>query len=171
MNSLTAGIKQQKFIGSLLIDFSALTVIYFVPTFSHLIGFPLYLIEPMRIMLILAMVHTGKSNAMIIALTLPVFSFLISGHPVMLKMMLIAVELLANVWLFYFLAKKLNKVFPAILLSIIASKLIYYTLKFSLIHLAFLDSGLVSTPIYIQVIMTFVFSGYLYLFLRKQEYN
>jgi len=171
MNSLTLGNKQQKILGSVLIDLSALAVVYLVPTFSHLIGFPLYLIEPMRIMLILAMVHTGKSNAMIIALTLPVFSFLISGHPVLLKMMLIAVELLANVWLFYFLAKKLNKVFPAILLSIIASKLVYYTLKFSLIHLAFLDSGLVSTPIYIQVIMTFVLSGYLYLFLRKQEYN
>jgi len=171
MNSLTAGIKQQKFIGSLLIDLSALTVIYLVPTFSHLIGFPLYLIEPMRIMLILAMVHTNKTNAVIIALTLPVFSFLISGHPVLPKMMLIAAELLVNVVMFYFLTKKLNKVFPAILLSILLSKLMYYGLKFSLIQLAFLDSGLVSTPIYIQVIMTFVLSGYLYLFLRKQENN
>ncbi len=171
MNSLTLGIKQQKLIGSLLVDLSALTVIYLVPTFSHLIGFPLYLIEPMRIMLILAMVHTNKTNAVIIALTLPVFSFLISGHPVLPKMMLIAAELLVNVVIFYFLTKKLNKVFPAILLSILLSKLMYYGLKFSLIQLAFLDSGLVSTPIYIQVIMTFVLSGYLYLFLRKQENN
>ena len=64
-------------IKSIILDIAAIAFIYFVPTISHILSLPVYYIEPMRLMLILALVHTTKQNAYIIALTLPLFSFLI----------------------------------------------------------------------------------------------
>lgn len=168
MKAISITNRQQKTITTIVIDLAGLALIYAIPTLSHLLSFPLYLIEPMRIMLILALVHTTKTNAFIIVLTLPLFSFMISGHPIFPKMILIALELLLNVTLFYLLVKKINRIFPAILLSILLSKLAYYGLKFALIKLALLDSVIISTPLYIQLVMMLLLSGYLYLFYRKE---
>jgi hypothetical protein len=154
----------------LLFDIISLTFIYFVPTISHLVGLPLYLIEPMRLMLVIALVHTNKYNAYIIALTLPLFSYLISAHPHFPKMMLITAELIFNVWFFYFIFNRTGKAFAAIISSIIISKAAYYAIKFGLISLAILpSSNLISTPIYIQVITTLVFSTYLALLFKRKE--
>lgn len=154
-------------IRSILIDAAALIFIYFIPTLSHLLSLPVYYIEPMRLMLILALVHTTKQNAYILALTMPLFSFLISAHPVFAKVLLITIELSLNVFLFHILLTKFkNTLFP-VLLSIIGSKLVYYILKFGFIHFAVLKSGLISTPILIQSIMILIFSGYLFLFYKK----
>ena len=167
MEALSQSLKQKNTIISFLIDISALAFIYFVPTISHLIALPVYFIEPMRMMLVFALVHTNKKNAYLIALTLPIFSFLISAHPVLPKMLLITFELSLNVFLFYLFSKKMKNIFPAILLSIVLSKLVYYLIKFGMINLAIIKSGLISTPIYIQLITTLVFSTYLYLVYRK----
>ncbi|MDY0202455.1 MAG: hypothetical protein RBR40_15895, partial [Tenuifilaceae bacterium] len=72
----TMPITTRKTIAYVLFDIFALAFIYLIPTISHMLSFPLYLIEPMRIALVLALVHTTKRNAYIIALTLPLFSFL-----------------------------------------------------------------------------------------------
>jgi hypothetical protein len=167
MKTLSARLTKKNTLTSLLLDLGALTFIYLVPTISHLTNLPVYLIEPMRLMLIFALVHTNKTNAFIIALTMPLFSFLVSGHPVFPKMLLIAFELTLNVYLFYFLARKIKSVFPAIFLSIIVSKIIYYLLKFGLVSMAFIDGSVISTPLTIQLITTIVFSLYLFLFYRK----
>lgn len=169
MNTITQNLNKGILWKSLLIDFSALAFIYLVPTFSHLLSLPLYFIEPMRLMLILALAHTTRRNAYLLALTLPLFSFLISSHPVFIKMILISFELVLNVYIFYLLKDKMTKVFPAILISIITSKVIYYAIKYVLIYAALLSSGLISTPIIIQIITTFVFSIYVYLLLKKQS--
>jgi hypothetical protein len=155
---------------SIVLDILALAFIYFVPTISHLLNVPLYLVEPMRIMLILAIAHTKKKNAYLIALTLPLFSFLISGHPNIFKAVIMTMELLLNVWLFYELTKRTNQ-FVAMLSSIILSKIFYYLLKFGLISFAVLQSGLISTPIYLQVITSLVFSGYLFFIFRRNQIN
>jgi hypothetical protein len=154
---------------SLLIDIVGLAIVYFVPTLSHLLRVPLYLVEPMRLMLIIAIAHTTRRNAFIIALTLPLFSFVWSGHPVFLKSLLITIELVLNVWLFYVLARYWRSYFAAILVSIVASKLIYYLMKYGLINAALLDSQLISTSIYIQLITLLIFSGYVYLILSRRE--
>ena len=154
---------------SLLIDILGLTFIYFVPTLSHLLNFPLYLVEPMRVMLIIAIAHTTKRNAYLIALTLPLFSFLVSAHPLFYKTAIMTVELLLNVWLFYFLAKKWKNYFAAMVTSILVSKLFYYFMKFGLISAAMIDSDLISTPLYLQGITMLLFSGYLYFILRRKE--
>ncbi|HSW54279.1 MAG TPA: hypothetical protein VLH59_04255 [Ignavibacteriaceae bacterium] len=157
-------------IRTIVFDLMALLAIYLVPAVSHLLSLPVYFIEPMRIMLILALVHTSQKNAYLIALTLPVFSFLISAHPSLIKTSLITGELLLNVWLFFFLSEKLSNKTLSIFLSIIASKILYYMVKLLLINSALMTGNLISTPIYIQVIMLFVFSVYVYLFIcRKKE--
>ncbi len=154
-------------VAGILIDLSALAFIYLVPTLSHLLALPVYLIEPMRLMLVLALVHTNRQNGYLLALTMPLFSFIISGHPVFAKMVLIAAELSLNVFLFYLLSKRMKYIFPAIFLSIVLSKAVYYLLKFALIQLAILDTGLVATPLIIQLAMAVVFSGYLAVFYKK----
>jgi hypothetical protein len=154
-------------IRSIIFDIIAISFIYFVPTISHLLSLPVYLIEPMRLMLILALVHTTKQNAYILALSMPLFSFLLSAHPVFPKMLLITFELGLNVFLFHLLVSKFRNTFFPILISILGSKTIYYILKFGLIQFAILKSGLISTPILIQVVMAVIFSSYLFFFYKK----
>lgn len=167
MNSANTTSLNRINIKSIIFDIVAITFIYFIPALSHLLNLPVYLIEPMRLMLILALVHTTKQNAYIIAVTLPLFSFIISAHPVLPKMILIAFELSLNVFLFYLLLKKFKNTFLPVLLSIIGSKVVYYIIKFGLIQLAVLKSGLISTPIFIQLIMTLLFSTYLFSFYKR----
>ncbi|PLX04526.1 MAG: hypothetical protein C0595_02915 [Marinilabiliales bacterium] len=169
MKSISLQLMQRKTIISVLIDLIAIGFIYYVPTISHLISLPLYLMEPMRLMLIIALVHSSKANAYLLALSLPIFSFVISGHPVFPKMLLITFELVFNVVLFYGLTKKIKYLFPSILLSIILSKVAYYIIKFGLIKLTILDSTLFSTPLYIQIVTALVFSSYVYIFYKKNK--
>ena len=150
-------------IKNIVFDLIALLAIYLVPAVSHLLSFPVYYLEPMRIMLILAIVHTTRKNAYLIAFTLPLFSLLISAHPSLIKTSLVTGELLLNVWLFFFISEKLSNKTLSVFLSIIVSKIFYYLIKYLLITSAVMVGDLISTPIYIQIIMLFVLSGYIYL--------
>jgi len=158
---------RNEWIRAISIQLLALLLIYFTPTLSHLSGLKLYLIEPMRFMVILAIAHSNKKNALLLAITLPIFSYVISMHPIILKSLIICIELSAMVFLFYGLSKYM-KFFPAILCAIIASKLLYYSLKTVLIQTSLLNDSLISTPILIQLITTIVFSAYIWFFFRKQ---
>jgi hypothetical protein len=151
-----------------ILDVTALLIIYLTPAISHLFSFPVYLLEPMRIMLILAVVHTSRKNAYLLALTLPLFSFLISSHPSIIKTMLITGELFLNIWLFFYLKEKVNNIFNAAFISIIISKLGYYSIKFLLISTAVLSTELISTPLFLQLAVTIILSGYLFFFSDKQ---
>ena len=170
MNNSNAVNLVQSSLKSVLLNMLAVTFIFFVPALSHLLNVPVYLIEPMRIMLILALVHTTRTNAYILAIGLPLFSFLVSSHPVLAKMILIAAELSLNVWLFYVIRKRANA-FVAVFTSVILSKVAYYLVKFFLLNFALLKGGLISTPVYIQLIMTLIFSAYAWLLLRNKAEN
>ena len=146
-----------------LIDFFLLLSIYFLPAISHLFAFPIYYLDPMRIALVVALIHTSKKNAYIIALTLPLFSFLISSHPQILKSFLLSAELIINLSLFFLLKEKLKNVFTSLFISIVISKVIYYSLKFVLIYFALLNDKLFSTPFYFQLISVIILSTYIYL--------
>ncbi len=150
-------------IKNIVFDLLALLFIYLVPAISHLISFPVYYLEPMRIMLILAIVHTTRKNAYLIAFTLPLFSLLISAHPSLIKTSLVTGELLLNVWLFFFISEKLSNKTLSVFLSIIVSKIFYYLIKYLLITSAVMDGDLISTPMYIQILMVIVLNGYIYL--------
>ena len=167
-NTLSTKVSNNIVKGSVF-DLFAIAAIYFVPTFSHLFALPIYFIEPMRLMLILSIAHTSKKNAYLLAATLPIFSFVVSAHPVFLKTLLISGELLFNVWLFFYLAEKIKNKFGAMVLSIAISKLAYYAVKFLLLSFLMLEGSLVSTPILIQIITMFLFSGYILLMRNNFE--
>lgn len=142
-----------------LIDFLIVSFVYFLPTFSHLINVPLYLLDPMRIAVFLCLIHTNRKNTFLIAITLPFFSLLVSSHPAVIKTFLITGELLINLLLFYYLTQKTNT-FISLFLSIVISKAIYYTAKFAFIQMNLIDGSLVSTPILVQWIIAIVLSFY-----------
>lgn len=154
-------------IRTVIFDLTALSAIYLVPAISHLLNFPVYYLEPMRIMLILAISHTSRKNAYLIALTLPVFSFLISAHPSLIKTTLITSELLLNVWLFFFLSERLSNKMFGMMVSVVLSKIFYYLIKYLLISSAFMSGNLISTPVYFQLVVIIMLSVYIYLFSKK----
>lgn len=157
-----------KAIITVLLDVIALLFIYFVPTISHMLSFPLYLVEPMRIMVILALVHTNRYNVLILALSLPFVSYFFSAHPHLVKTGLISAELTVNVLLFYLFVKRMPSI-VAIFTSIWISKAFYYGLKFLTIIYLFPNDKLISTPIYIQLITSLVFSGYVFLLFKNNK--
>lgn len=152
-----------------IFDLIAVAAIYLVPSLSHLLNFPVYLIEPMRLVIILALVHTSRANAFTIAVTLPLFSFLISSHPSLVKASLMTTELVLNVFLFFVLYKNFSNKFLVAITSILLSKIYYYLIKIFLINFALLGGDLFATPVYIQIIMTIIFSTYVYFALRNKR--
>jgi hypothetical protein len=130
----------------------------------HLTPFSLYLLDPMRILLLISYLlsHNSK-NAFFLAVTIPLFSLLASGHPPLLKAVLICIELLVNIGLFIFLLEKVRWFVPIVLfLSILASKLVYYMLKFLLQSFLIMDGELVTTSLTVQLVIaigiTIIFS-------------
>ncbi|MDZ7777792.1 MAG: hypothetical protein U5L09_20335 [Bacteroidales bacterium] len=154
---------------SLIFNILAVALIYFIPAISHALSFPLYLFEPMRLVLVLALVHTNKQNAYVLAATLPFVSFILSGHPLFFKAFLISGELVLNVALFFAFLRFFQAKFTAILASIVVSKAIYYLGKYALIQFAVLDSSLVSTALWIQVATMALFSIYVAFFFKESK--
>lgn len=151
-----------------LIDLSLILFIYFLPALSHLLAFPIYYLDPMRIALVVGLIYTSKRNSYLIALTLPLFSFLISSHPQVVKSLLLSTELVINLSLFFLIKDKLNNILASLLLSIIVSKVIYYLLKFVFINFTLLDDKLFSTPFHFQIISAISLSLCLYFIQRSK---
>ena len=154
-----------------LINLLIIGLIFLLPTIAHLTSIPFYLFEPMRFAIVFAIIFTNRNNSLLIAATLPLISVLISSHPHFAKGLLISIELLLNVILFYYLTKKLNTIFVAIFISVFISKLFYYLSKLFFIKVGFVSGELISTPLWIQYIVVIgvsVFAGILF---RKREVN
>ncbi len=152
----------------LLINSLGLLFVYLVPTLSHYLAWPVYLLEPMRWVVILAVIHTNRYNAYILAATLPVFSMVTLGHPVLYKSLLIAMELIINVWVFLYLKTKLQSGALALGIAVIVSKVIYYVAKFAFISFALLSGSLVASPLYFQALVVLGISLYAFLIFRKR---
>ncbi len=161
-----AGYFSKTNVRAIVFDVFALAFIYLIPTISHMLSIKLYLLEPMRLMLIFALVHTRKSNAYILAVTLPFFSYFISAHPVLIKSLLIAIELSVMVFVFYALVQRMHKL-AAIFISIWASKLLYYGLKYLAIITVLPAEPLVGTPLLLQLGTSTVFSLYVLWMFKK----
>lgn len=153
---------------TVLIDILILTALYFIPALSHMFAVPLYMLEPMRLALIASILLTNKGNSVIIACTIPLFAYVVSSHPAFYKSLLIGVELLVNVFLFFALEKKLRNTFFAMAASIISAKVLYYVLKYIMLQAGLLSGSLISTPLYIQLILVLVLSAVtMFIFGRK----
>jgi len=160
-------LRNKRLISHMLLNGLAILFIYLVPTLSHLTSVPVYMIEPMRLMLILAVVHTSSFNAYFLAATLPLISYLFSGHPFFLKMLIITGELVLNTLLFYLFIHHIRKVFPSILLSILLSKLACYLAYGIFFTRAFMTAEASPLFLAVQVGTTIFFSLYVTLFLKQ----
>ncbi|HCT29884.1 MAG TPA: hypothetical protein DIW31_03945 [Bacteroidales bacterium] len=150
----TASISVKSLLPSVLFDIVAVTVIFLLPSFSHLTGIAMYQLDPMRLALFAAILLTNRKNAFVIAFLLPIVSFIISSHPYFYKVFLISTELIINVWLFYLFANRIKSLFFASFLSIVISKAIYYLLKFVFIQFLLINDSLVSTSLVIQLVVS-----------------
>jgi hypothetical protein len=151
-----------KLSASVVLDILAVLFIIFLGDISRLIGYPIYILDPMRMMVVLAIAFTPRWNGWALALLLPFISYYFGGHPHLLKTCLMATELLLNVWLFWFLFSKIRMSLISILLSIIISKAVYYLLKYICIQQGWISGDLVSTPLDIQMITTIIFSAFIF---------
>jgi hypothetical protein len=135
---------------TILLDTLLLMAILLTPTFTHLFNLPLYVVEPMRLALFASILFTNRANSILIAAALPLFSLVTSGHPVIVKSFLISIELVVNVMLFYLLYERTKSNFFSALISITASKILYYIIKYLVITMGLLSSALVSTSLLVQ---------------------
>ncbi len=154
---------------AIVIDMLFVLAIVFLPSLSHLLAFPLYRLEPMRLLLILALPFAARGNSYLLALILPLVSLITSGHPLPAKALLMSAELLLNVWLFWWLAGRLGHRFGAMLGAIAGSKLCYYGAKLLLIRVAVLNPPLVGTSIWIQGLLALIFSLYIFIVFSRNE--
>src|SRR5688572_29738515 len=107
MNSSTITLNRYRILAH---DVIILLVIYFLPSLAHFAPFPLVMLEPMRALLFVGFVLSyNKWNAYILALTIPLFSSLVTGHPVFFKATLISTELLVHLTLFIILFNKYKR--------------------------------------------------------------
>ena len=150
-------------------DIAALVFVGLVPAASHLFKIPVYYIEPMRIMLVLALLFSSRWNAYALAIVLPVFSFLVSGHPAPLKMMIIMAELLLNAWLFLYFFQKTRRSFLSAFSSIIISKVFCYAMYFVVFSMAFVKAEAEMTFLLAQMIFAFVLSSFVWLISSRRN--
>lgn len=146
-----------------LLDLLVLAVVYVLPSASHLLGIPFYLLDPMRLLLFFTVLTTGRGNVLLIAVSLPFISTLFSGHPVFPKNALISMELFANAALFYWIVQRGGERWLAGAVSVLASKVGYYAFKYLFLRLGLLSGSLVATAWYFQLIPLVLIGGGLYL--------
>ena len=144
-------IARDKAVGIGLTDAAAVLFVFAVPALSHLTSVPFYLLDPMRMAVLGALLFSKNwKNALVLALALPLFSFAVSGHPVYPKFLLIAAELSVNVLLFAWLSRKMNAGIAAFV-SILLSKVLYYGFKEAVLSAGLLQAELISTTIWWQL--------------------
>lgn len=123
-------INKKEIIGKIVLDILMVGIFIIVTVYAKTRNFPLYVIEPMRIILIITIIFTNKANQYFFAIILPLISFFISGHPPIHKTLIIVCELSLNVAFLWLLEKKIGNIFLSIGLSIILSKISYYIIKY-----------------------------------------
>lgn len=167
MKSYATVVPTKELLKTVCIDTVALAFIYFTPSIAHLIAFPVYMIEPMRIMVILSIAHSTRRNSYLLALTLPFFSYITTAHPEFFKMLIITAELILNVFLFYGLNSRMKNTFLSMITAIITSKVVCYLMYLIFFSIAFVRNEADVLFLFVQFITTIVFSSYLFIIWKK----
>jgi hypothetical protein len=162
-------VKKYNYLQIAIFDLIFIAIVLFIPTLSHLIGFPFYIFEPMRLLIISYLIFTKSKNAYFLAIALPIFSFVFAGHPTLFKMPLVAMDLVLNIAFYNFLLKKQLNIFVSIVLSVIISKAIYYSLKAIFIYSGLLVNGLVETNINYQIINLIILLVIAFIYLKGRK--
>lgn len=122
-------VKSTPFVKFALLDMVLVSMACLVPAASHLFAVPLYVANPM-LALLLAALLLGRDwkNALVLAVLMPLASCLLTGMPAAPKMVCMVAELATVAVLFGALSRRW-KVLPAVLVSVLAAKGVYYALK------------------------------------------
>lgn len=148
-------------------DVLLIIVLHIAPTFCHLADFSIRVFEPFRLAILASVIlFRNTKNAYLLACVLPVFSLLVMSNPLPLKSLLMAIELIANVFLLSSLSKMMNSNFMACFISVVGSKILYYFLKIIFIKFELMDGRLFTTPIYIQALIIATISLWFYLSIK-----
>lgn len=155
-----------------LVDALVLVSFYVTIVFAHILPFPLYQFDPMKILVLITVVYSNRGNSMGIAAALPVLSFLSTGHPVFPKFLIMSGELMVFAFVLGMLSQSRSSGLVAFLGAVLISKLAYYFIKFSVISLGWLQTPLLTTSVITQLqallILLCVF-GLVDFFLRKTD--
>ena len=156
MNTMTVE-KQPAVTKELLWILTASVTIALVPTVSHLINIPLYKLNPMHWIIYVFCLYQYKRMSIILVLSiaLPLISFLTTGHPILLKSILIGVELFLYGAIFITLFHSRKKwLFSAFIISKLVGITIYYAGK-SVFVLGELISGpIITVPLINQFVLS-----------------
>ena len=152
MNTTKAAIWTDQVRSTSLIDVGIILAIYLLPGLTHVLPVPLYMIDPMRLLLFLTLLTTHRMNSLVLAATIPFLSTLFFGHPVFPKNILISAELSLNVMVFHWIMGKKDSLIFAGAVSIVSAKVFYYLLKYGFITAGFLGGVLITTPLGYQLI-------------------
>lgn len=111
------------------LDAALVAVACLIPAASHLLALPLYMLNPMLALLLAAML-LGRDwrNSLALAVLLPLASCLLTGMPALPKMLCMMAELATVAGLFSMLQRRWSAL-PAVLVSVLVSKAVYYALK------------------------------------------
>lgn len=129
--------KTRTLAGFAVLDVVLLAMACLIPTASHLLAVPLYMLNPMLALLLAGMlVGRDWRNALLLAVLMPLVSCLLVGMPTAPKMVCMMAELATVAGLFHVILKfgiqnsKINiGVLPAVLVSVLVAKVVYYILK------------------------------------------
>ena len=145
------------------LDAVLLTLVCLIPAASHLLAVPLYMLNPMLALLLVG-VLLGKDwrNALVLAVLLPLVSCLLAGMPTAPKMVCMMAELATVAGLFHLLSHRWT-VLPAVLVAIVAGKVVYYALKAIILA----PATLVGTEWWMQLGTVIVWGGLFAMLYRK----
>lgn len=146
-----------------LLDAVLLTISCLIPAASHLFALPLYMLNPMLALLLVAiLVGRDWRNALIMAVLMPAISCLLTGMPVATKMLCMMAELVTVASMFDWHHKRWA-VLPAVLTAIMAGKLVYYGMKTIVIA----PDVLIGTNWVVQLLTIMLWGGLFALIYKK----
>lgn len=114
--------------GRIAVDGALLALACLIPAASHALALPLYMLNPMLVLLLAGvLLHRDWRHALVLAVLLPVVSCLV-GMPTAAKAVCMVAELATVAVMFGWLQRKWA-VWPAVMTAIVAGKVVYYLLK------------------------------------------
>lgn len=157
--------KTKPIVGYALLDAALVAAAFLVPAASHMLALPLYQFNPM-LAILLAGILVGRDwrNGLLLAVLLPLASCLVAGMPTAPKMVCMMAELATVASLFAWLSHRWA-VLPAVLVSVLAAKVVYYGLKAVVIA----PAVLVGTDWRVQLLAVLAWGGLFALVYRKKK--
>ena len=132
-------------------DIIGIGIILYIPIFSHLVALPLYMVDPIKIIVVLIYLFSNKYNALFLSVILPTVSFTITGHPIFPKYIIIILE--NSMLLYLFDLNNVKTQFKKIIylnISFIGVKVAYYIIKYAFIKFTLIQGSVIATPILYQ---------------------